>query len=46
MILLFWDASALAKRYLEEFGADIVDALFSLGEQVSMTTTSWGYADA
>ena len=46
MILLFWDVRALAKRYSEEFGADIVDALFSFGEQVSMVTTPWGYADA
>ena len=45
MILLFWDASSLAKRYTEELGYEVVDTLFSLGESTKMASTPWGYVE-
>ncbi len=45
MPLLFWDASALAKRYTEEVGSDAVDAIFAAVPASSMVTTVWGYAE-
>jgi hypothetical protein len=38
--ILFWDASALAKRYLPELGTEVVDALFaSTGVSSTLATT-------
>lgn len=45
MPLLFWDASALAKRYVRETGTDAVNALFAALPATSMATTVWGYAE-
>ena len=45
MILLFWDASALAKRHSEELGSDVVDILFSLSAPFKMASTPWGYVE-
>jgi hypothetical protein len=39
--LLFWDASALAKRYFGELGSDTVNALFTSAEPEEMLTTPW-----
>jgi predicted nucleic acid-binding protein len=43
--LLFWDASALAKRYVAELGSDTVDALFASVPAPQMTGTVLGYAE-
>jgi len=43
--LFFWDASALAKRYTEELGSDVVDALFAAVLRADMATTVWGYTE-
>lgn len=40
-----WDASALAKRYTEEKGAQTVDFLFTLVLPRDMIATPWGYAE-
>ena len=45
MALLFWDASALVKRYYAEIGSQTVDLLFANGTGQSMTSTPWGYAE-
>ena len=45
MILLFWDASALIKRYFPEEGSDIADALFAIAQPHEMLTCPWGYAE-
>lgn len=45
MVLLVWDASALAKRYAEEIGSETVDALFSTAPTRSMISTPWGYTE-
>jgi predicted nucleic acid-binding protein len=45
LLLLFWDASALAKRYVNEVGSDVVDALFALTEEHRMIATVVGYAE-
>jgi hypothetical protein len=44
--LLFWDASALAKRYLVEVGSSTVDAIFTAPRPIEHATTPWGYAEA
>src|SRR5687768_4012306 len=46
MTLLFWDASALVKRYFPEVGSETVDALFAAVPMPDMATTPWGYAEA
>jgi hypothetical protein len=43
MALLFWDASALVKRYFIELGSDTADALFAEGQEEA--TTPWGYIE-
>jgi predicted nucleic acid-binding protein len=43
--LLYWDASARAKRYIGEIGSDAVDALFALVPASQMTATVLGYAE-
>jgi hypothetical protein len=43
MPILFWDASALGKRYAAETGSATVNALWSLG--LEMTATIWGFAE-
>ena len=45
MRLFFWDASALSKRYTEETGVDVVDALFDTVPIEEMVSTPWGYAE-
>jgi predicted nucleic acid-binding protein len=43
--LLFWDASALVKRYAAEAGADTVDAQFTQVPALPMVVTILGYAE-
>jgi uncharacterized protein len=43
--LIFWDASALAKRYIPELGSDAMDASFALGPASQMMATVLGYAE-
>jgi predicted nucleic acid-binding protein len=45
MQTLFWDASALAKRYIAEQGSDTVDALFEARSQHSMVATVLGFVE-
>jgi len=45
MRLFFWDASALSKRYTEETGVEVVDALFDTVPIEEMTSTPLGYAE-
>lgn len=45
MAVLFWDASALAKRYFPEVSSDTVDALFACWPAHTFVATSWGYAE-
>jgi predicted nucleic acid-binding protein len=45
MAAVFWDASALAKRYAVEVGSDTADALFAALQPSQMITTVWGYAE-
>src|SRR5579863_6592998 len=45
MGLLFWDASALVKRYYHEVGSETADALFANATSHAMTSTPWGYAE-
>jgi hypothetical protein len=42
MALLFWDASALVKRYTSEVGRETVNALFAIAPMRDMATTPWG----
>ena len=46
MALLFWDASALAKRYFGEAGSDTVNSLFANSSPHELATTPWGYAES
>jgi hypothetical protein len=43
--LLFWDASALAKRYGREWGSDTVDALLDHPLAVNKATTPLAYLE-
>jgi predicted nucleic acid-binding protein len=43
---LFWDASALAKRYFAEIGSDVVDVVFDCSAGHSVATSPWGYVEA
>jgi hypothetical protein len=43
--LLFWDASALSKRYTLEMGYQTVDALFTYRASHTLAATAWGYAE-
>jgi predicted nucleic acid-binding protein len=45
MALLFWDASALAKRFFGEVGSDTVNALFAGAAPHEMAATPWAYAE-
>src|SRR5687768_15744835 len=45
MALLFWDASAIVKRYWHEEGSDTVDAVFAHSSGHTMATTPVGYAE-
>lgn len=45
MYVLFWDASALIKRYLPELGRDTVNAFFNTVSRGDMLSTPWGYAE-
>jgi predicted nucleic acid-binding protein len=45
MAFLFWDASALAKRYTAEMGSETVDAVFNRRGAYDMATTAWGYLE-
>ena len=42
MALLFWDASALVKRYMPETGRATVNALFENDPLPEMMGTPWG----
>jgi predicted nucleic acid-binding protein len=42
---LFWDASALVKRYFVEMGSETVDAIFTEATRHNVSTTPWGYAE-
>jgi predicted nucleic acid-binding protein len=43
--ILFWDASALAKRYVPEVGSDAVKALFAVQPPPQIMGTVLGYAE-
>jgi predicted nucleic acid-binding protein len=43
--ILFWDASALAKRYIVEIGSDVVDQVFAAAAAHQMMGTVLGYAE-
>lgn len=45
MPMLFWDASALVKRYVEETGSATVHALFDATNGEDTASTVWGYAE-
>src|SRR5262245_46618041 len=45
MARLFWDASALVKRYFAEDYSDTVDALFDAVGLTDMITSPWGYVE-
>lgn len=45
MVELLWDASGLAKRYTQENGSEVVQALFDAVPLSQMITTIWGYAE-
>src|SRR4051812_15665469 len=45
MAFLFWDASALVKRYLVELGSDSVNTVFASSVAQVDATTAWGYAE-
>src|SRR5438105_11399614 len=45
MALLFWDASALAKRYFAELGSPTVNAIFANRGSHDMASTPWGYSE-
>src|SRR5262245_24367720 len=46
MVRLFWDASALVKRYFAEDYSDTVDALFDAVGIANMITSPWGYVES
>ena len=45
MYQLLWDASALAKRYTQEEGSEIVQELFVIIPLSQMVTTIWGFME-
>lgn len=45
MPLLLWDASALAKRYIQEVGSPTVQELFAHVPLSQMFVTIWGYSE-
>lgn len=45
MAWLFWDASALIKRYTAEAGRETANALFHTVPPLAMATTPWGYLE-
>jgi predicted nucleic acid-binding protein len=45
MRILFWDASALAKRYVPERGHDTVNTLFQMVTVAERILTTLGYAE-
>lgn len=45
MVVLLWDASALAKRYAPEVGSETVDALFGAAPTAQMVSSSVSYAE-
>ena len=45
MVVLLWDASALAKRYAPEVGSDTVDALFAAASTTQMVSSAISYAE-
>ncbi len=45
MPTLFWDASALAKRYVEEEGSETVQAVVDRSTGFRMLSTPWGYSE-
>ena len=45
MAFLFWDASALAKRYTNEVGRETANALFDTIPDLQHGSTMWSYAE-
>src|SRR5438552_17412911 len=45
MALLFWDESALAKRYTDEGGHETADAVVANAPAHIVATTPWGYLE-
>jgi hypothetical protein len=45
MVLLFWDASGLVKRYTLEVGSETANILFTSVPAGEMATTPWGYLE-
>lgn len=45
MPIVFWDASALIKRYLTETGSQSVNAIFAAPQKMEMVTTPSGYTE-
>lgn len=46
MLQVFWDASALSKRYAAEAGSESTDAVWASVSASQMTATFLGYAEA
>jgi hypothetical protein len=44
--LLFWDASALVKRFVVEVGSVTVGAIFADARPLNHATTPWSFAEA
>ncbi len=45
MLVLLWDASALAKRYAPEIGSDTVEAFFTAVPKAKMVSSSVSYVE-
>jgi uncharacterized protein len=45
MALLFWDASAMVKRYITEVGTPTVNSIFAHARPHELATTPWSYAE-
>lgn len=45
MVILFWDASALAKRYAPEIGSGTVNALFGAVSEAQNISASISYTE-
>jgi uncharacterized protein len=45
VVVLLWDASALAKRYAPEVGSDVVDSLFAVLPTSQMVSSAISYAE-
>ena len=45
MVILFWDASALAKKYSPELGSNVVEELFQSLQSVTMVSSTVSYVE-